>query len=932
MDIVSAIIYQIVIGPLKIIMEVIYGAAYNILGNAGAAIIPLSLAVNFLLLPFYKRADAIQREERELEKKMAVGLAHIKDTFHGDERYMMQQAYYRVNQYKPIYALRSALPLLLQIPFFIAAYQFLSSLELLNGRSFLFLSDLGKPDALLVIGGLTINILPVLMTAINILSSSIYTQNLGVKDKLQLYGMALVFLVLLYNSPSGLVIYWTLNNLFSLGKSIVGSTKKPALVKSATLSVLGMLILVYALCAMEAFSFNQSIVILVAACFQIPSILFYIKHRSRAQSKNHDENGQTANPILFLGGCLMMALLSGVLIPASVIANSPAEFIVITDYRAPVIYVVQAFALGIGFFIIWPGLFYYLAGNNIKKKLDIAIWVICVCSLINYMLFGTKLGLLNRQLQYANTPVFTTKEYTINAEVCLLAASILIILCMKKKTVMRIIMPVLLFAVIGLSVKNVTDIQTQMPEIKTAIDAGEADMSTIRLSRSGKNVVVIMMDRSEGCFIPYAFQEKPELMQQFDGFTWYPNTISYGPATNTGVPAVYGGYEYIPEEMNRRSDMRLVDKQNEALKLMPVLFDNAGYQVTVCDPTYANYCWIPDVSIYNEFPDIVAFNIENGKRNEYTEGKETQFEIWKRNFFCFSMMKLSPLVLQSVLYQDGTYFSPDRYGRYLIQSQVANDISNAKGFNEMFMKAYSAIGALPNLTQIVDTDKNSFFMIGNSTTHDLSMLQEPEYEPAFVVDNTEYDQTHSDRFFVDGREMVVNKTEQMKAYHVNMAALLKMGQWFEYLKSEGIYDNTRIIIVADHGISLRCFDDMIFSQEKYGDTMKYNPLFLVKDFDSHGFHRNDQFMTNADTPLLALEGLIENPVNPFTGKPLSDSTKREDEQHLFFTEQWQTTVNNGNTFLPGTWLSLSGHNIFDMSSWRVLGDGINPQELQGTEH
>ena len=53
--------------------------------------------------------------------------------------------------------------------------------------------------------------------------------------------------------------------------------------------------------------------------------------------------------------------------------------------------------------------------------------------------------------------------------------------------------------------------------------------------------------------------------------------------------ALFGGYEYTPMEMNKRSDETLMSKQNEALKVMPVLFDENDFEVTVCDPTYANY-------------------------------------------------------------------------------------------------------------------------------------------------------------------------------------------------------------------------------------------------------------------------------------------------------------------------------------------------------
>ena len=58
------------------------------------------------------------------------------------------------------------------------------------------------------------------MTIINISASAVYSKGLSLKEKIQLYLTAAVFLILLYNSPSGLVLYWTLNNLFSLLKNI----------------------------------------------------------------------------------------------------------------------------------------------------------------------------------------------------------------------------------------------------------------------------------------------------------------------------------------------------------------------------------------------------------------------------------------------------------------------------------------------------------------------------------------------------------------------------------------------------------------------------------------------------------------------------------------------------------------------------------------
>ncbi|MBR4768180.1 MAG: YidC/Oxa1 family membrane protein insertase, partial [Lachnospiraceae bacterium] len=221
------ILYTIFIRPLELLFEIIYVVADRIIQNPGLSIIALSLAVSFLVLPLYRRADKMQQEERDIEEKLDRGVRHIRETFSGDERFLMLSTYYRQNGYKPYYVLKSSVSLLLQIPFFIAAYRFLSGLALLKGASFGPIADLGAPDGMLRIGSLSVNLLPILMTAVNVISGMIYTKGMSLKNKIQLYGMAAVFLVLLYRSPAGLVFYWTLNNLFSLVKNLFYKLKDP---------------------------------------------------------------------------------------------------------------------------------------------------------------------------------------------------------------------------------------------------------------------------------------------------------------------------------------------------------------------------------------------------------------------------------------------------------------------------------------------------------------------------------------------------------------------------------------------------------------------------------------------------------------------------------------------------------------------------------
>ncbi|MCR5488820.1 MAG: YidC/Oxa1 family membrane protein insertase, partial [Saccharofermentans sp.] len=195
---ILSVLYTLIISPLELLFEVIFTVADRIIGNAGLSIIFLSLAVNFLVLPLYKRADELQAEERDIQAKMAARLKQIKSTFKGDERFFMIQEYYRINHYKPVYALKSSVSILLQIPFFIAAYNLLSGMTSLQGMRFGIISDLGREDAMFTIGSFPVNVLPILMTLINIVSGMIYTKGHPLKAKIQVYGLAAVFLVLLY--------------------------------------------------------------------------------------------------------------------------------------------------------------------------------------------------------------------------------------------------------------------------------------------------------------------------------------------------------------------------------------------------------------------------------------------------------------------------------------------------------------------------------------------------------------------------------------------------------------------------------------------------------------------------------------------------------------------------------------------------------------
>ena len=919
---ILTILETLLIGPLKLIFEIIFDVANRFIGHPGLAIIVLSLIMNILVLPLYKRADAMQEEARDTEAKLHDGVAHIKKTFSGDERMMILQTYYRQNHYKPTSALNGSVSLLLEVPFFMAAYQFLSHLEILNGVSLGPIVDLGAPDGLLVIGGLTINLLPILMTLVNVVSSALYLKGFPLKTKIQLYAMALFFLVFLYTSPSCLVFYWTLNNVFSLVKTIFYKLKNPRKVLGILTSSVGLLMMIFGLLIYDTVSVKRKVFVIgIGILLQLPLIVPMLQSRVNIRAKDQQPNRK-----MFILGSVFLTVLVGLLIPSTFIAASPQEYVDLSYFHNPLWYVVSSLCLSAGTFLVWMGVFYWLANPRGKVVFDKLVWILCGIMLVNYMFFGTDLGIISSALQYENGLVFSMTDQLINILAVIVVAIVMYLFASKWSRAVTMVLLTAIIALGGMSVLNVVTIKNSVEEISTYLATQEDAAPSFQLSKTGKNVVVLMLDRGMGEYIPYLFNERPELKDQFAGFTYYDNTISFGGFTNFGSPPLVGGYEYTPVEMNKRSSESLLSKHNEALRVMPVLFLENGYEVTVCDPVYAGYQWIPDLTIYGDYPEINTF-ISKGKFADVSQ-KETVIENTRRNFFCFSMMKSMPLSLQPFIYDHGGYNQADTASGVVYATQTTDGMFRAEGISAAFMEPYNVLASLSHITKVTEDGTNTFLFLANDATHEPTLLQEPDYVPAQTVDNTAYEAGNGDRFTVDGRTLKMESMIHYSHYQSNMAAMIQLGHWFDYLRENDVYDNTKIILVADHGRHLGQLDELTLDDGTDGlkNVELYYPLLMVKDFDSREFTTSHEFMTNADVPTLAAKDLIENPTNPFTGNPISSDAKTAHDQFIIASWDGNVEANNGNTFLPSQWFSIKD-DIWNKDNWT-----FHDEKVVLTEH
>lgn len=207
---------QSLFSPLEKIYKALYLLAYDITGNYGIALILLSFFTFVVLYPFNKKAQQIQNKEHKIQAILSPQIELLKKQYKGQEQYEKLQRLYHRYGYHPVYAIRSALGLICQIPFLSAAYYMLSGLEEIRGVSWGIIPNLGVPDGLLS----GFNLLPFFMTLVTVVYAFVMP-NISKKEKTQTIVIGLFFLILLYSAPASLLIFWTCNLFWSLLDSVL---------------------------------------------------------------------------------------------------------------------------------------------------------------------------------------------------------------------------------------------------------------------------------------------------------------------------------------------------------------------------------------------------------------------------------------------------------------------------------------------------------------------------------------------------------------------------------------------------------------------------------------------------------------------------------------------------------------------------------------
>ncbi len=190
---------------------------HRLIPNYGVAVILLTLLVRIVFWPLTHKSTESMKRMQALQPK----LKEIQAKFKDNPQKLQQETWqiYRENKVNP---LSSCLPMLIQIPVFIALFTVLRSAVELRYASFLWIQDLSEPENLLA-GVLPVvpalNILPFVMAGTMLLQSRM-TPSMGdpTQQKMMMWMMPAMMLFMFYSMPSALVLYWTVSQMLSIAQ------------------------------------------------------------------------------------------------------------------------------------------------------------------------------------------------------------------------------------------------------------------------------------------------------------------------------------------------------------------------------------------------------------------------------------------------------------------------------------------------------------------------------------------------------------------------------------------------------------------------------------------------------------------------------------------------------------------------------------------
>lgn len=199
-------------GFISKVLLAIMTAIHNWVPNYGLTIILVTVLIKLLMWPLTAASVRSSRRMAQLQGPLQA----LRERYKDNPQRMQQESMKLFKEHR-VNPASGCLPILFQIPIFLGLFWMLKSASELRFAPFLWISDLSLPDTVAMIFGMPLNIMPLLMGVSMILQMRLSPTPTTdpVQQKIFQF-MPILFLVICYNFPSGLVLYWTAQNVLTI--------------------------------------------------------------------------------------------------------------------------------------------------------------------------------------------------------------------------------------------------------------------------------------------------------------------------------------------------------------------------------------------------------------------------------------------------------------------------------------------------------------------------------------------------------------------------------------------------------------------------------------------------------------------------------------------------------------------------------------------
>ena len=541
-------------------------------------------------------------------------------------------------------------------------------------------------------------------------------------------------------------------------------------------------------------------------------------------------------------------------------------------------YAVGVFVLAVALFFIVP--------HGMKLMLAVMALFAVIILMLNTFVFSGNYGSLDVTMLSAPQSLYSKQNWYKDIGVLLIAATI--ISAVLKFRLVKVVCKILVFVCLSLGIFSGYAMFSTRFASQSAVSKQTHNLlpdfhdRLWGFSKEGKNVIIFFWDMFTGGHMQEILANRPELKKKLAGFVWYPDTLAVGQNTFLSAPSLLGGSHYLPPEWNKDYKTSNIDKLHKAYSVLPNAFLDAGFDVVIAGLPYADMKQLR--KCLNNRNALLLSPSTWGKQYEkywykmLNRAQRVLTSDLSKFIVSVSLFRVAPSSLRASIYDNGNWRGVTRDVELVTETSVIKEMAPLQ-----FMSTFSN----------VNVHSNTFKLFYSTLSHRPWHLPEKSLIP--VADP--YPATEGSFFLVNG---VIPEHLYSENHMLGFLA-----QFCDWLKSEHIYDNTRIIIISDHD---EADSNMLNSSlggnwsgiVPYGQKKVYrgraHALMLFKDFKATGDLTIDseKLVSTEDLPAFACMDLFN--IKTIPNRYLLEKLLKNDHRVRYhFGGGWRPQEHGANT-------------------------------------